>query len=211
MHPVASEDATKCSQPMRDAEACIHTTQPIEDDGAMHLNMGPTAPPPTIRSTWTVAGSTTDTNGSSTTTRGRRRFRRRLRKIQQKIEPPAIQTRMRVLEIESAMMEVTISHTAWEACSCKCLTEACDADISSLSDYDDLPDEASSGDDSSVSSSTPSTRIAIWRALRRTPLQSNVSRPSLQSNLSRTPLQSNLSWKLQILSQLVEQHRTCVP
>jgi hypothetical protein len=177
------KDATKSALSIEDIHVCISTSQIMNDDDVDMLPPPPVMPP--IRSTWTIAGSTTDTNGSSTTTRGRRRFRRRMKTLKDKREPPTIQ--MRLVEIESTIMEVTFGNTACNVWSENFSTDMFDADVSSLSDhYCDLSDDESGGDSASESSS-PGTRIATVSKCRRS---------SARPHLSWTPVKSNASRKV---------------
>jgi hypothetical protein len=168
MHPF-DVDARPCSNPQMKIEACSPGSPGKQSGSTSQMVCNPqnvTA----LLSTWTIAGSTTDSNGSSTTTRGRRRFRRRRKcLLLQGMEVP-----LKSANIASGIMEVEFIHKAWEACSQKCATEACDADISSLSDFGDSADDVSS-DNNSVSS-TSGTKNTAWSDFRRTPHKSNVSR-----------------------------------
>ena len=162
------------------SEVCTHSSPANQSSSARYLDLSPEVnliDPPAAHSTWTIANSTTDSNGSSTT-RGRRRFRRGKKKCQLPLQSEGRTPELQTTEMQSLIMEVTFNHKAWESCSHACSTEMCDADISSLSDFGELSDDASSND-SSVSTSTQSTKIAEWRTLMRTPRQSNVYRTKI--------------------------------
>ena len=162
-------------------EICTHSSPANQSRSVLYMDFsseGNIIHTPAVRSTWTIANSTTDSNGSSTT-RGCRRFRRRRKICHLQLQNAKRTPELRRAEIQSLIMEVTFNHKAWESCSQTCSKELCDADISSLSDFGDWSDDTSSSQ-SSVSRSTNGTEIAEWHTLMRTPRQSNVYRTKME-------------------------------